>query len=511
MEHADGARIGRLRGAWHVDPAHVVSSRGRRLTFSGIARQRWYCRAFVMAANRVIVILGMDRSGTSLCTDLLNCLGMRLGPGLVPGDQFNETGYFEDLEIWSIHQRIFAVLGRSWDTLTVIRPLPPLWWRTEGMQRFKAQMTELVRARNSDGPRLWGFKDPRTAMLLPLWDEVFQTCGVHPVFVLCVRHPAGVVESLAARDGFPALFSELLWLERNLNACQAIHDSPHCLAHYENWFRDPLGQAKRLIEVTGVTPPTGTEELRDCISRTVRPGLRHDKPGTSSICSAAAREFYAHLRYATKAPGAEVLRSFVAALATARDYAAVAQQLTGRSLTAGMQSPAYEECTAEEVEAICRGLPLADGADTPDGDRALLRSDASALTTQLPGLPMFLPLFSLEKVAGVVAPIARKDQPALVAQQGDLVVIGWAFDGATARPASAVEVAIDGIPFRADYGTGRPDVAEHFGVPDYVNCGFTFTMKARQLSRGQHVLAVRVVSTDGSQYWQSPEVLLVVI
>jgi hypothetical protein len=456
----------------------------------------------------VIVVLGMDRSGTSLCTNLLNSLGMRLGQNLWPGDQYNEAGYFEDRELWSVHERVFAILGRSWDTLNVIQPFPPLWWRTPEMQRLKAQAIDLVHTRNSESAGVWGFKDPRTAVLLPLWDEVFQACGVDPVFVLCVRHPAGVAASLAARDGFPRLFSELLWLERNVNACRAIHGSPHCVVHYENWFRDPLQQAKLLIKVTGLKP-AGIEELRDCIARIIRPGLRHDKQETTPVCCVAAREFYAHLRDATKAPGAEVLRPFVSALETAQDYAAVARQLNRRDLDASLQAPSYDECTVEDMEAICRSLPT-EGAGILDGDWALLRSAASNLTAKLPG-SMTIPLFNFDSIAGVVAPLERTDRPIPIARQAELHVIGWALDRAASKAASAVEVLVDGSPFRAEYGIGRPDVAEYLGVPDYLNCGFAFTIPARLLSRGRHALAVRVISTDGTRYEQGPEVPIVVL
>ena len=57
----------------------------------------------------------------------------------------------------------------------------------------------------------------------------------------------------------------------------------------------------------------------------------------------------------------------------------------------------------------------------------------------------------------------------------------------------------------------RQDVADYFRVPEYLHCGFAFTIKARLLSRGQHVLTARVVSMDGSEYRQSPDLAIVVL
>src|SRR5467141_3160443 len=127
--------------------------------------------------SRVVVILGADRTGTSLCTNILSALGMRLGPRLLPGDQFNENGYFEEPEIYRVHELILAALERSWDMLEAIYPFPPQWWQLPTMDPFRDALVDLVRRRSSEGPGIWGFKDPRTATLLPLWNEVFRICG----------------------------------------------------------------------------------------------------------------------------------------------------------------------------------------------------------------------------------------------------------------------------------------------------------------------------------------------
>jgi hypothetical protein len=277
--------------------------------------------------RRVVVILGMDRTGTSLCANILNALGMRLSPVLLPGTEFNPNGFFEDEEILLAHEWTLARLERSWDTLSAIHPFPPLWWQSPAMDPFRDTLVDIVRRRIDEGPGTWGFKDPRTAMLLPLWNEVFRICGVSPVFVLCVRHPAAVAHSLAARDRFSSLFSELLWFEKTLTGCLAIQDAPHCLIHYEEWFKDPLPQARILCEIAGLAPAGRPAALKPRLSSIVDSELRHQDGG--AIISTAARDLYAQLVQSAKVPDTGVLRNFEFGCEVGRDFITTAERLTG--------------------------------------------------------------------------------------------------------------------------------------------------------------------------------------
>jgi hypothetical protein len=83
---------------------------------------------------------------------------------------------------------------------------------------------------------------------------------------------------------------------------------------------------------------------------------------------------------------------------------------------------------------------------------------------------------------------------------------GWAFDEPNKAAASGVDIVIDSIPYSANYGSDRSDVAEHFQNPSYRNCGFQMTMAPRQLPKGSHSVVVRVIAQDRKTYYQSPAV-----
>ena len=74
------------------------------------------------------------------------------------------------------------------------------------------------------GAQFFGVKDPRLCRLMPLWFPIFETLPAEPNFVLTVRHPWEVAESLARRNGLKPSKSFLLWLDHTLQAEAATAD-----------------------------------------------------------------------------------------------------------------------------------------------------------------------------------------------------------------------------------------------------------------------------------------------
>lgn len=301
----------------------------------------------------MIVVLGMDRSGTSLCTNVLETLGVSLGGDLLPGDRHNEGGYFEDREIWRVHERLLARLGRSWDTLSTVRPFSLDWHQSKMIEPFRRELLQIARARgDAAGSAPWGFKDPRTVLLMPLWRDVFEELGLAPSFIVCVRHPSGVAQSLAARDQFPALFSELLWLEKTLAACDAAQGSPNCVIHYEDWFDQPLRCVETLVETAGLGLADDGAALKDAAVSRISRRMRRDREELQRIECRAVAAFYWLLRQSPRAPEAEHLGEFRRSLDLARDFLSAVETIAGSPLPAGCYPPSYGQCTPEEIELI---------------------------------------------------------------------------------------------------------------------------------------------------------------
>lgn len=225
----------------------------------------------ILSSSRPVIILGMHRSGTSAVTRLLNILGLELGPYLMQPSKDNEKGYWEHKDIVDLHDQVLAALGSSWcDT----RPLPEGWQHREDISRLKQELSAVIERDFAGGP-LWGFKDPRTCRLLPLWHSIFEALGVRPSFVIVHRHPEEVAASLARRDGFKREKSLLLWLEHVLDAERLTRRHPRVFITFEQVLTDWRRTAMRISDTLGIVWPVAIESRAAEAEAFITPSLRH--------------------------------------------------------------------------------------------------------------------------------------------------------------------------------------------------------------------------------------------
>src|SRR5215831_10796686 len=149
---------------------------GHSLSTPAIARKR-----------QIVVVLGMHRSGTSLLANLLTVLGVDLGENLLNADLNNQAGYWEQKDICRTQDDLLQQLGRRWIGPAGTVPFPAAWWQLPEIIPFKKRLTEIVRTEISKTNGLWGFKDPRTSRLLPLWKEIFADLNLEPLYLISVR------------------------------------------------------------------------------------------------------------------------------------------------------------------------------------------------------------------------------------------------------------------------------------------------------------------------------------
>lgn len=220
--------------------------------------------------RRVIVLLGMHRSGTSLVTRGVNALGVYLGDRLMLPNATNPTGFWEDLEFVALNDKILAALGFTWDSVSM---LDVGRLSAAEMSCFKREAVDIVRSR-FESP-LWGFKDPRTARLLPFWRSVFDQLGIGTSYVIVVRHPISVARSLSTL-GLSPQHSGLLWLQHNLSAIAWTHPSRRVIVDYDRVIADPVRELERVARILSVPVDDDTKKALDEYGREfVDPGLRH--------------------------------------------------------------------------------------------------------------------------------------------------------------------------------------------------------------------------------------------
>src|SRR5712692_1216927 len=115
-----------------------------------------------------------------------------MGDALLAPDAKNLPGYFEDLQFLEFQRTVLASSCPQDDQGH------PDWGWTESEQLDRGHFREFLpqaQALLADRAQkfgLWGWKDPRTTLLLDFWDELLEDAR----FVLVYRFPWNVADSM---------------------------------------------------------------------------------------------------------------------------------------------------------------------------------------------------------------------------------------------------------------------------------------------------------------------------
>ena len=221
-------------------------------------------------SKRLIVVLGMHRSGTSSITSGLQVLGVGLGNRLLPPLEGNNAkGFFEDIDLNVLNIDMLQALESDWHYISPIEANDVDVLRKKG---YFLRAVELLRQKVADAPS-FGFKDPRVAKLLPFWKQVFAYCQFDVGYVMALRHPLSVVKSLAKRDGFNSEKSYMLWLGHVLTSLSNTKGHKCVLVDYDRLMYAPERELERIAECLALQ--IDPKELQRYKSEFLDEGLRH--------------------------------------------------------------------------------------------------------------------------------------------------------------------------------------------------------------------------------------------
>lgn len=238
--------------------------------------------------KKVILVLGMHRSGTSAVTaGLQKALEVPLGPvqtGPVPD---NLKGCYENSSTWQINDSLLERLGSSWDSYAVLYPMD---WDSPAVLPYLTKAVDLIRNTFGD-QRLWGMKDPRITVLLPFWENVFREVGADVYRILSLRHPFEVALSLRSR--FRQLpnycfwadedlrYSLNLWYWYNINVLQNIRDDRNVVISFDDLLANPDAQMNRIAHFVDIE--ACPERIHQYASDFLDAGLKHHASGLEEI------------------------------------------------------------------------------------------------------------------------------------------------------------------------------------------------------------------------------------
>ncbi|MEM6501674.1 MAG: sulfotransferase [Cyanobacteria bacterium P01_C01_bin.89] len=239
-----------------------------------------------MSAPRIInhspiIVTGMHRSGTSLTASILKQCGIDIGSNLFSADQHNRRGYFEDVDFLEFQRKLLqescgdrqpAWTDWGW---TAEERLDRSHWKNA---QLDAQ--ELIYQRQEK--MCWGWKDPRTTLMLDFWKDLLPDAK----FVLVYRLPWDVADSIF-RIGHPYFLDNAdmgirAWFFYNWHLLDFYrrHSSQSVLFNINSLLKSPNFIGEALVHKLGLDASSVTQLDSATI---IEPGLMGEMSINSNL------------------------------------------------------------------------------------------------------------------------------------------------------------------------------------------------------------------------------------
>jgi len=229
--------------------------------------------------SKVICVLGMHRSGTSALMGVLHYLGLYLGSNLLNPAQENPKGFFENRDITLLNDKILNALHSSWDDVFL---LPDGWWENRIIEDYIREATELIKMEFSSST-MFGVKDPRLCILLPLWQKIFNKLHIDPYFIIIIRNPLEVAESLYKRNDFSMEKSAILWMRYMLNGEFYTRGLNRTFVSFDELLKNPEEVIKSISNNLNINFPKHYKDVSFEIKQFLEPKLKHHNISLAGI------------------------------------------------------------------------------------------------------------------------------------------------------------------------------------------------------------------------------------
>jgi hypothetical protein len=180
--------------------------------------------------NTVVCVLSMHRSGSSMIIRILNICGVYIGgeDELVGAGDGNQKGHWEHKEILEINEAILKIFNGS---VVDIPNFPENWQKDERLSGLYTKGKLFVEKMNKRSD-LWGFKEPRTCITLPFWQEIIPNM----VYIIPVRGVSNVANSLKKRNNTSLEYGMFLWIDYWRKILENTYGKKRFFTFQENYF-----------------------------------------------------------------------------------------------------------------------------------------------------------------------------------------------------------------------------------------------------------------------------------
>ncbi len=220
-------------------------------------------------SKKIAAIIGMHRSGTSVLSRCMKIFGAQLGDRIILPGPDNPKGYWEDEDILNLDIEMLTFLNTSWDSVKTINNNDILNLTNNGYIE-KAKDILQQKLRNSD---FFAIKDPRMAKLLPIWKHAFTESADQTIYIIAIRNPISVINSLKKRNNIDPVTASFIWLSHVIPSLIVTENEPRLIIDYDSFIDNPEKQINRISKKFGLT--INKEEEKNFINEFLDKNLRN--------------------------------------------------------------------------------------------------------------------------------------------------------------------------------------------------------------------------------------------
>jgi hypothetical protein len=233
--------------------------------------------------RRLVLVVGVGRSGTSLLAGILGQAGFHIPQPEVKADDTNPRGFGEPRWVVDFHTRLMRKAR-----VTVFDARPAAWHGTAtvaGEEGVCAELRDWVASQLSEADAVV-VKDPRIGWFLPLWERCSGALGVTPSFVTMLRHPGEILAS--ARKSYGTWQTDAsraaAWLNVMLETEHATRGAARVFVRYEDLLGGWNGQITRIgdaldLPLIHALTPERTAEIDEFVD----PALHRNRGGWDGL------------------------------------------------------------------------------------------------------------------------------------------------------------------------------------------------------------------------------------
>ncbi len=227
--------------------------------------------------RRLVLVVGVGRSGTSLLAGILGQLGFHIPQPEVQADDTNPRGFGEPRWVVDFHR---GLMRRR--RVTVFDSRPAAWEATGAAAadpEVQAELREWLEGQLGEADAVV-VKDPRIGWFLPLWLQAAGALRVPTSFVTMLRQPAEILTS--ARRSYGDWQTDASratsWLNVMLQTERATRGTRRAFVRYDDLLTGWIGQVTRAGELLDLPLLAQIDEARRVrVDGFVDPGLHRNR------------------------------------------------------------------------------------------------------------------------------------------------------------------------------------------------------------------------------------------